>query len=64
MKKPLMFIGGLISLFITIPIWYFLVYSILQAIHADRLVWFLFWIYLPAGIFAQIIEKVAKWGDE
>jgi hypothetical protein len=63
MKKALTIMGALIALLVTVPIWYYLVYSILKAINADRLLWFLFWIYMPAGIFASIIEKVAKLDD-
>lgn len=64
MKKPLILATALMGLCITLPIWYFMVYSILAAIHADRLLWFLYWIYMPAGIMASILEKVSRWDDK
>lgn len=56
----MMLIGRLLGLFICIPIWYFLLYSILCAINSDRLIWFLFWIYVPVNFFAAIIIQVAE----
>ncbi len=50
---------ALLGLFVTLPIWYFLLYTILSAIHPDRLVWFLFWVYIPLGIFLGTV-KVKK----
>jgi len=48
----------ILSLFITIPIWYYLVYKILIAVNASELMMFLYWIYLPAGILCTIIRHV------
>ena len=53
-------VTALLGLFITLPIWYFLLYTILSAIHPDRLVWFLFWAYVPLGFFLGIVEKLTK----
>lgn len=50
----------LLRLFVTTPIWFYLLYSILIAIEADRLVWFLFWIYFSVIVLISIIEVVAK----
>lgn len=44
---------------ITLPIWYFIMYTVLSAIHVDRLVWFLFWVYVPMGMVLTIAEKLA-----
>ena len=55
---------GLLVLFITTPVWYFLMYSIIKAIHPDRLVWFLFWIYLPLGMVLSILQIVADRSGE
>ena len=56
--KGLKIASGLIALLIAAPIWYYLVYTILSAIHPDRLVWFLFWIYVPMGIIASIFQVI------
>lgn len=53
-------IAGLVSLFITAPIWYFLLYRILQMVGATDLMWFLFWVYVPVGLFAMVVIKVAS----
>lgn len=63
--KALVIITTLLAIFIRLPIWFYLVYVLLQAAHVDRLVWFLFWIYVPAGLFAEIIVAITKnkkWG--
>lgn len=53
-------VSGLLALFITLPIWYFLLYTILLAIHPDRLTWFLFWIYVPFGVLVHTLTELSK----
>lgn len=53
-------IGGLLALFITMPIWYFLLYRVLQSVNASELMWFLYWIYLPVGVLVQTLVQVSK----
>lgn len=64
MTKISELIGGLLSLFIGLPIWLFLLYSILKAIQPDRLVWFLFWIYVPVQIIIGILTGIVKSFEE
>jgi hypothetical protein len=52
-------VAGLLSLFIILPIWYFLFYRILEAVNATELMWFLFWVYLPVSVFASILVKLS-----
>lgn len=59
-KQGLKAISGILTLCITLPIWYRLIYVMLTAIHADGTTWFLFWIYLPVGIVASIISKLTE----
>lgn len=54
------FAAGLIALFVTLPIWYYLLYKILQTINASELMWFLFWIYLPASVLLTTIVKLSE----
>ena len=49
---------GLISIFMTAPIWYYLLYRILQYVQADSLMWFLFWAYVPIGFVVSILTSV------
>jgi hypothetical protein len=53
-------IGGLIALFVHLPIWYYLVYQILVRVEASELMWFLYWIYVPAGLFVATATKIAE----
>lgn len=45
---------------ITLPIWYFLLYTLLVAAHVARLVWFLFWVYVPFSMTVDVIDRIAK----
>lgn len=58
--KAMKIISGLLSIFIVTPIWYYLLYQILKRVGATELMMFLFWVYLPVGIFIQILTKVAE----
>jgi len=49
---------AILGVFITMPIWYYLMFKILQSINASELMWFLFWIYIPVGLFIQIVRAI------
>lgn len=53
-------IGGLIGLLITIPIWFYLLYKILVMVGASDLMWFLYWVYMPFTLVAQVLIKAAE----
>ena len=57
--KGLKIFVGLMGLCVTLPIWLFLVYTMLCAIHPDRLVWFLFWTYLVVHVLTSVFVGVA-----
>jgi hypothetical protein len=46
------------------PIWLYLLYQILVRVEASELMWFLYWIYLPAAIVsltaATLLEQEKK----
>lgn len=52
--------GLILAIFITIPIWLFLLYKILHAVNASELMWFLYWIYVPANFIAGFLIKLAE----
>lgn len=54
----------LLGLFVIMPIWYFLLYRILQAVNASELMWFLYWVYIPVGMFVKVLEKAAEKEDK
>ena len=41
-----------------------LLYKVLIAVHATELMMFLYWIYVPVGIVAQILGKIATSDDK
>ena len=53
-------ISAILTLLITVPIWVYLIYQIMVRVQASELMWFLFWIYVPAHILANVIFKVAN----
>ncbi len=42
------------------PIWFYLMFKILEAVEATELMWFLFWVYVPVAIVMTIINKVVE----
>lgn len=61
MKKS-QIIGALLAVFVSVPIWFYLLYKILEAVNATELMWFMYWIYLPATTLSLVIAKLS--GDE
>ncbi len=59
-KKAMKVLVGILGLCVTMPIWYYLMYTILKAINASQLTWFLFWVYLPVSIFVLVVTKVLE----
>lgn len=53
---------GLIGFLLTQPIWYYLLYQILIRVQATQLMMFLFWVYLPANIFINVVAKMLETG--
>ena len=53
-------IAGLTLALITLPIWLYLVYKILQMVGATELMWFLYWIYIPASFFGAGVLHLTK----
>ncbi len=58
--KAMSLIASLLTLCITLPIWYYLQYKILGLVGATELMWFLFWIYIPVAIVSQLLLKIGE----
>jgi hypothetical protein len=41
-----------------ILIWYYLLYNVLVFVQATELMWFLYWVYVPVGLVAQILSQL------
>ena len=62
--KGLKIFVGVVGFCITLPIWFYLVYTMLCAIHPDRLVWILFWIYVPVNLLVAILSAIVTANDK
>lgn len=62
MKKSTI-ISAILSVFIIMPISIYLQYWILSQLHPDRLIWFLFIIYIPVAIIVTIVNKMSEESD-
>lgn len=58
--KALVIIIGLLSIFVILPIQFYLQYQVLERVHATELMWFLFWVNLPVIVLMQIVSKLAE----
>lgn len=55
-------IGVIIGIFISMPIWFYLLHTVLVAIDASELSWFLYYAYLPASVVGALILNLAEKG--
>ena len=51
-------LGNIIHILLIMPIWYYLLYQILARVNATELMWFLFWIYVPASLLGLILVEI------
>ena len=58
--KAIKAINAILVLLVSTPIWYYLLYQILVRVDGSELMFFLYWIYIPVGIIATIIGKIAE----
>jgi hypothetical protein len=58
--KSLKIITGLLVIFVTAPIWYYLLHWVLIASNAGDLQMFLFWVYVPFAFFIAIVGSIAN----
>lgn len=58
--KALAAIVGVISLFVSLPISFYLQWHVYQMIHATDVMWLLFWVQFPVLIVMQAISKIVE----
>lgn len=51
---------GILAAFVVMPIWFYLLYQILVRVNASELMWFLYWVYLPAAILVAVVQKILE----
>ncbi len=54
------FVTSLIYVFIVLPIFLYLLYYLLVAVHAGELEMFLFWVYVPFSMFVSLIIRILE----
>jgi quinol-cytochrome oxidoreductase complex cytochrome b subunit len=62
--KSMKFITSVLTVCITIPIWFYLLYKILRAVEASDLMWFLFWVYVPFLILVLLLKSIMEGADK
>lgn len=58
--KSATIVAALWSLFVTLPLWFAIVYQILSAINASGLLWGMYFAYAPASIAGVIAATAAR----
>ncbi len=51
---------GCTAILLTLPIWFYLLYKILVAVNATDLMFFLFWVYVPATVILNILSRISE----
>lgn len=51
---------AILSVLIVMPIWYYLLYQILVRVNASELMFFLYWVYVPAAIISASIKELVS----
>lgn len=53
-------ISAILTVCISTPIWFYLLYKILSAVGATDVMWLLYVVYVPIGIVANLIYLIAN----
>lgn len=54
---------GIISLFVTLPIMFYLQYKVFTLVGATEVMWLLYWVQLPLIVLLQIVTKLLESGE-
>ena len=52
--------GAVLTLLVSLPIWYALLFYILLTLQAPPWAWAAYWVYVPTGIIAGILHHASK----
>ena len=56
--KKIKILTGVCMIFLTLPMWYWLFYQILERVEATELMWFIYWAYVPIALFLAVVKAV------
>lgn len=62
--KVLLGLATLFGLVVVTPIWYYLMYKILQGVNASDLMWFLYWVYVPVAFVVAGMQAIIKYDKD
>ena len=62
--KALVVFFSLLGICVSLPIWFYLIYQILELVNATELMWFLFWVYVPVTFGLSAVTKLATLASE
>lgn len=48
---------AVLATFVSLPIWLYLLYQILESVNANELMWFLYWVYVPVTLIVSALIK-------
>lgn len=52
-------IAGFLSLLVVLPIWFYLMFSVLKMVGATDIMWLLYWVYVPVVSLSNVLIKLA-----
>ena len=47
-----------LQLMLVTPLWYYLIYRLLQAANADTAMWVCYWVYVPLGLTSAVVRAL------
>ena len=53
-------LAGWLTLLVSLPMWYVLLYQVLINLPVEPWVWTIYWAYIPTGILIHIINKILE----
>jgi len=53
-------IQALLAIFVVMPIWFYLLYKLLELSGATDVMWLLYWVYVPVGLFTSALAKITE----
>jgi len=56
--KKLKIVSAFLTIAIALPIWFYIMYQVLDAVNASELTWFLYWVYIPVILVTSFIGRL------
>jgi len=51
-------VSTVLTIVVVMPIWFYLLYTLLKGVNASELTWFLFWVYIPVAALCRVIAAI------